>query len=130
LPQPADPAKQQLTDVASNSEAVQGDSIGECGDKTGTYHRQRRDAKAILSRYPDKVRVELSARKHGIRDADMLHAARNAITAVNQGDRLLLIGAAHDGTLLEIGVLDPDTDPAIIHAMRLREKLYPYLDQR
>ena len=68
-----------------------------------------------------------SARKHGISDADMLHAAQNAIAEVGQGDRILLIGAAHDGTLLEVVVLDPDTDPVLIHAMKLRPKFHRYL---
>lgn len=74
------------------------------------------------------VRVADSARKHGIADADMLHAAQNAVAAVQQGDRLLLIGAAHDGTLLEVVVLDPDNNPVLIHAMRLRPKFHRYLE--
>jgi hypothetical protein len=40
---------------------------------------------------------------------------------------VLLIGGGRDGTLLEVGVLDPETDPAIFHAMKLRRKFYPYL---
>jgi len=36
-------------------------------------------------------------------------------------DLTMLIGPAHDGTLLEIGVLDLNgEDPVVIHAMRLR----------
>jgi hypothetical protein len=76
------------------------------------------------------VEIAASARKHGITDADMLHAAQNAIAEVGQDDRVLLIGAGHDGTLLEVVVLDPDTDPVIIHAMRLRPKFHKYLDPR
>ena len=73
------------------------------------------------------MRIADGARKHGIADADMLHAAQNAIVAVGQDDQLLVIGAAHDGTLLEVVVLDPDEDPVLIHAMRLRQKFYRYL---
>lgn len=75
------------------------------------------------------MEIAHSARKHGIADADMLHAAQNAVAAVPQGDRLLLIGAAHDGTMLEVGVLDPDDDPTLIHAMKLRRKFYRYLPE-
>lgn len=53
--------------------------------------------------------------------------SQNAIAEVGQGDRVLLIGAGHDGTLLEVVVLGPDTDPVLIHAMKLRPKFYAYL---
>lgn len=79
------------------------------------------------SGYLDGVRIADDARKHGVTDADIRHAAQNAITAVPQGNRLLLIGAAHDGTMLEVVVLDPDDDPVAIHAMKLRQKFYRYL---
>lgn len=40
----------------------------------------------------------------------------------------MLIGAAADGSLLEIGVLDLDgDDPVAIHAMALRPKFYRFL---
>ncbi len=80
------------------------------------------------SGYPDSGMVIAdSARKHSVSDEDMVHAARHAITEVGQGDRVLLIGAGVDGNLLEVVVLDPDTDPVIIHAMALRPKFYAYL---
>lgn len=83
-----------------------------------------------VSGYPDRgLEVADSARKHGICDADMLHAAQNAIAEVGQEDRILLIGAARDGNLLEVVVLDPDTQPVLVHAMRLRPKFYQYLPQ-
>jgi predicted GNAT family acetyltransferase len=69
-----------------------------------------------------------SARKHGIADADMLHAIRNALRAVDQGDRTLYIGADRNGRLLEVVVLDEDEeDLAVIHAMPLRRKFYNQL---
>lgn len=73
------------------------------------------------------MEIAASARKHGISDADMLHAAQNAVAEIGQTDRILLIGAAHDGTLLEVVVLDPDTEPVLIHAMKLRPKFHRYL---
>jgi hypothetical protein len=49
-----------------------------------------------------------SARKHGVADDDVRHAVVMAVRQVRQGsDRLLVIGPARDGALLEIVVLDP-----------------------
>lgn len=73
------------------------------------------------------MEIAESARRHGIADDDICHAARNALRAVSEGDRLLLIGADRNGTLLEIVVLDADGDPVAIHAMPLRQKFYRYL---
>ena len=42
-------------------------------------------------------------------------------------DRVLIIGPDRSGRLLEVVVIDPDDDPAVIHAMPLRRKLYDYL---
>lgn len=41
----------------------------------------------------------------------------------------LLIGSDRAGRLLEVVVLDddPDEEPVVIHAMRLRSKFYEYL---
>lgn len=68
-----------------------------------------------------------SARKHGIADADMQHAVRNAIRVLDQGDRDLYIGTDFSGRLLEVVVLDDDGAPVIIHAVRLRAKFYDRL---
>ncbi len=55
----------------------------------------------------------------------MRHALRNPIATVDQDERSLVIGPAHDGTPLEIVVLDD----WIIHAMELRPKFFPYLER-
>ena len=72
-----------------------------------------------------------AARKHGIADADILHALAMPLRQILQGDdphRVLVIGADRNGRLLEIVVLDPETDDAAaIHAMALRKKFYRYL---
>jgi len=75
------------------------------------------------------VRIGDPARKHGVTDADMWHAARTAVRRVELDEELtMLIGPAADGALLEIGVLDFDgDDPVVIHAMRLRPKFYRFL---
>jgi hypothetical protein len=60
-----------------------------------------------------------TARRHGVGDDDMRHALRNWV-AVNDEDEdvTLFLGPDHTGTLIEVGVLDTDAGPAIIHAMR------------
>ena len=57
-------------------------------------------------------------------DADVLHAVRNALVHVELDEDLAaLIPPAHDGGLLEIGVLDLNgDDPVAIHAMTMRPK--------
>jgi hypothetical protein len=75
------------------------------------------------------MRIGEPARKHGVADADMLHAARNAMRrVVLDEDLVMLIGPASDGALLEVGVLDLDgEDPVIIHALPLRPKFHDFL---
>ena len=75
------------------------------------------------------MRIGEPARKHGVVDADILHAVRTAIRKVDiDEDLTMLIGAASDGALLEIGVLEIDGgDPVVIHAMPLRPKFYRFL---
>jgi hypothetical protein len=71
-----------------------------------------------------------AARKHGVADADMLHAIRMQFRAIRQsGDRELIIGADRAGRLLEIVILDATEHdpPCVIHAMELREKFYTFL---
>lgn len=52
-----------------------------------------------------------SARKHGVSDEDMLHAYANP-----------MIGANHAAIVFEIGVVDGNVAPVIVHAMRARDK--------
>jgi hypothetical protein len=74
------------------------------------------------------VRIGRPARNHGVTDADIWHAARNAMRAVAMGDDLTMLGPASDGALLEIGVLDIDgDDPVVIHAMPLRQSFHQLL---
>jgi hypothetical protein len=49
------------------------------------------------------MRIGEPARKHGVSDADILHAVRNSMRWVEVDDDLtMLIGAAIDGALLEV----------------------------
>jgi len=68
----------------------------------------------------DAVEVAVSARKHGIPDADILHARRNVLRVAEQDyggeSRVIAVGPARDGALLEL-VLVPDAAPTrVIHA--------------
>lgn len=77
------------------------------------------------------MRIGEPARKHGVSDADILHAVRNSMRWVELDDDLtMLIGAATNGALLEVGVLDIEgDDPVAIHAMPLRPKFYRFLTE-
>lgn len=67
------------------------------------------------------------ARKHGIADEDILHAIRNRMfQAVGNEDLAMFIGPARNATLLEIGVLAPESnDPVVIHADKARKQFLP-----
>jgi hypothetical protein len=72
-----------------------------------------------------KVQIHASARKHGISDADMLHAIRMAIRTYRHGNLVMYIGADQAGIrLLEVGVMDANDDHPlkVIHAMSARSK--------
>lgn len=67
--------------------------------------------------------VVASARKHGVPDDDMLHAFNNPIRAEDLDEGLtMLVGPDHAGNLLEVGVVESDDGPLIVHAMPARAK--------
>ena len=63
-----------------------------------------------------------SARKHGIRDDDMLHAYRNPIRVFVMEDLTMLIGPDRAANPLEIGLATAEGIDFIVHAMAAREK--------
>jgi len=64
-----------------------------------------------------------SAKKHAVADEDMLHAYDHPIRVYDLDEGFtLIIGAARDARLLEIGVVDGDLAPVIVHAMSARDK--------
>lgn len=69
----------------------------------------------------DPVVLE-SARKHGISDADMLHAYRNPIRVFALDDLVMLIGADEAGRLLEVGVAEAEGLEFIVRAMPARQR--------
>lgn len=72
-----------------------------------------------------------TAHRHGIDDADILHAWANAIRLVeyeyDSDERLLVIGADSHGPLLELVAVPAPLPVRIIHAAALRPKFYDYL---
>jgi hypothetical protein len=73
------------------------------------------------------VRISKSARRHGIADKDIMHALSHPLRILDQDDISMIVGPSRTGVLLEVGVLNLCTDPAVVHAMPLRPKYHPYL---
>jgi len=64
-----------------------------------------------------------SAARHGIAEADALHAWAFAIDVYDLGGGMVMyIGPDRAGNLTEIGVVDWHDDVAIVHAMRARPR--------
>lgn len=70
------------------------------------------------------MEVHPSARKHGIADEDIKHAAANAMTIDEQDDDTrLYLGPARSADLLEVVTIVRTDGPELaIHAMRMRPK--------
>ncbi len=72
------------------------------------------------SREPWAVEVPDSARKHGLPDADILHAWRNVLRVAEQDyggeNRIIAVGPARNGALLELVVVPAEEPSRIIHA--------------
>lgn len=68
-------------------------------------------------------RIIRTARKHGVSDDDMLHAFRNPVRVFDvEEDLTMFIGPSFSGQMLEVGVVDSEEGPVIIHAMVARKK--------
>ena len=67
--------------------------------------------------------VAPSARRHGIREDSMIHVLRNPIRieSLDEGSTMF-VGPDLSGNLLEVGVIDGDSGPAIVHAMPARPR--------
>ena len=63
--------------------------------------------------------IAASARKHGVSDADMLHAYANPFRVFELDEGF---GANHAAIVFEVGVVDGASTPVIVHAMRARKK--------
>lgn len=84
-----------------------------------------------MSRYLYRVDIKSSARRHGITDADILHAWANALRLVEYEydgqERFVVIGPDRQGFLLELVPVPADPPTRIIHAVRLQLSRYEYL---
>jgi hypothetical protein len=82
------------------------------------------------------VRVNESARKHGVADADMLTAVSDLRLAIALDDdspqRQLVLGFYTSTRLLEVVVLvfDDGREPIVIHAMPARRQYRDLLQER
>ena len=66
----------------------------------------------------DAPLIAPSARRHGIPDADMIHAFDHPIFVDDLDDGFtMLVGADPAANLLEIGVVDASDGPIIVHVM-------------
>jgi hypothetical protein len=78
------------------------------------------------------VEIHPTARRHGIRDDDMLHAVEHALAIEDLGDdpdRCLVIGPDRAANLLELVVLiTAEGTDMIIHAMPMRPAYRRLLD--
>jgi hypothetical protein len=73
--------------------------------------------------YVDAPLIAISARKHGVRDDDMIHAFNHPILVDDLEEGLtMFVGADLAGNLLEVGIIDSSDGPIIIHAMPARPK--------
>lgn len=70
------------------------------------------------------MEIHSSARRHGIADADMLHAVDHSLVVDDLGDdpdRWLVIGPDRAANLIEpVVLITTEGDELIIHAMPLR----------
>lgn len=70
-----------------------------------------------------RVIVAPSALKHGMPREEILHAFRHPIKSWDLGDGFtMIIGAAPDAALMEVGIVAGDHAWVIVHAMRARAK--------
>ena len=71
----------------------------------------------------DAPLIATRARKHDIADDDMIHAFHHPILVDDLDDGFtMFIGGDQAGNLLEVGVIDSDDGPIIVHAIAARAK--------
>jgi hypothetical protein len=70
------------------------------------------------------VEIHPAARKHGVADEDIQHAARHAMAIDDHDDDTrLYLGTARDASLLEVvTIVRADAAELAIHAMKMRPK--------
>jgi hypothetical protein len=67
-----------------------------------------------------------TARRHRLSDDQITHAVRNPISVHSEDDLTIYVGAADStGLLVEVGLVDSDVGPVVVHAMEARERYRP-----
>jgi hypothetical protein len=70
-----------------------------------------------------------SARKHEVPEADILYAFNHPLSVIadqDDDDVIMIVGPDRAATLVEVGIVDSDRGPVIIHAFRpARDKYLP-----
>lgn len=71
----------------------------------------------------DEPIIARSALKHGLGEADILHAYRNPVRVWDLGDGFtMIVGPNRAAIFLEVGYVDDEQTDVIVHAMVAREK--------
>lgn len=72
---------------------------------------------------PTEPMILRSAHRHGVIDTDIVHVWRNPISSWELEEGMtMLVGPDHAARLLEIGVVDSEEGPVVVHAMEARSK--------
>jgi hypothetical protein len=67
--------------------------------------------------------VASSARKRGYSDEEIVHALDNAIDVFDLDDGfVMVVGPLPSGALIELGIVQGETEPVVVHAMPARRK--------
>lgn len=91
-------------------------------DTPGPHRSTTQRIASYLGSVDDPI-IARSALKHGLGEADILHAYHHPIRAWDMGDGFtMLLGANRAALVLEIGYIQGITAIVIVHAMRAREK--------
>ena len=101
-------------------------TIGDFSEPTSVTPGPRPSTTQHIASYLGSVDdpiIARSALKHGLSEADILHAYHHPIRAWDMGDGFtMLLGANRAALVLEIGYIQGITAIVIVHAMRAREK--------
>lgn len=69
------------------------------------------------------------ARKRGHKDDDILHAFRQAMRVIDLDDQdgfTMVVGPDQAGNILEVGFIDGEDGPVIVHCMNCRQSYLPW----
>ena len=71
----------------------------------------------------DEPVIAPSAGKHGVSDEAIVHAFNNPVRVEDLEEGFVMfVGPDHAGNLFEIGVVNSDEGPVVVHAMPARHK--------